>query len=82
MESIHSKIFKLIHKAKLSLNDFINLMKNILTYNEIKKQNIIRKDYIAKTLAKISLELEDNNLEWLKYDQLISELEDKIGNLN
>ena len=44
-------------------------MKNILTHNEIKKQNIIRKDYIAKALTKIALELEDNDLEWLKYEQ-------------
>ena len=44
-------------------------MKNILTHNEIKKQNIIRKDYIAKVLANIALELEENDLEWLKYDQ-------------
>ena len=56
----------MIPKTKLSPNDFINVMKNILTHNEIKKQNIIRKDYIAKDLANIALELEDIYLRMVK----------------
>ena len=88
-ESINSKISKLIPKTKLSPNDFINVMKNILTHNEIKKQNIIRKDYIAKALANIAPELEENDLEWLKYDQfkiklknLLEEEEQGKNNVN
>ena len=79
----------MIPKTKLSPNDFINVMKNILTHNEIKKQNIIRKDYIAKALANIALELEENDLEWLKYDQfkiklknLLEEEEQGKNNVN
>ena len=79
----------MIPKTKLSPNDFINVMKNILTHNEIKKQTIIRKDYIAKALANIALELEENDLEWLKYDQfkiklknLLEEEEQGKNNVN
>ena len=61
-------------------------MKNILTHNKIKKQNIIKKEYIAKVLSKIPLELEDDNLEWLKYVQFKIKLkiilEEEQGNNN
>lgn len=47
-ESIHAKLSKCLPKNKISNNDFIICMKNILNINEVKLNKISRKDYIKR----------------------------------
>ena len=67
-------ISKNIPKSVLSFNDFIFSMKNLIIYNEIKEQNIKRKDYISKAIINISLNTKENNLTWINYAEFKSEI--------
>ena len=68
-ESLHGKISKLIPKNKMSCNDFLNVVKNLIKNNEIKNPEIIRNDYISKTLISIALDINDECFTWITYDK-------------
>ena len=50
-ESLQSKINNYFPSRKIICNNFILSLRNIIQYNEIKKNDIPRKDYITKTLV-------------------------------
>lgn len=52
-------------KKKISNNDFIYAIQNILNLNEIKNNKIKRKDYITRSLIKISLNIKEENFDWI-----------------
>ena len=37
---------------------------------ELKKESIVRKDYVTKTLLKYVEEIDYNNYKWIEYDSL------------
>ena len=76
-ESLHSKINNYLPTRKISCNNFILSLRNILQYNELKKNDIPRKDYITKTLVYYADTIKDNNYSWLEYDKF-KEMEKKI----
>ena len=43
-------------------------MRNLLINYEIKKSNIIRKDYITKTLVNYTKDLKKNKYQWFDYE--------------
>ena len=59
-ESLHSKINNYLPSRKISCNNFILSLRNIIQYNEIKKNDIPRKDYITKTLVNYADTIKDN----------------------
>ena len=68
-ESLHGKISKLIPKVKMSSYDFINVISDLITKNEIKNNEIIRKDFITKTLINIALDICEDEFIWITYDK-------------
>ena len=68
-ESLHGKISKFIPKVKMSCNDFINVINDLITKNEIKNNEIIRKDFITKTLINIALDICEDEFIWISYDK-------------
>ena len=68
--SIHPKISKYLPKNKISNNDFVYCIKNILKINEVKLNKIISKDYIIGCLRKISIDIKDENFKWIKFEEL------------
>ena len=59
-------------KSIVSFSDFIFSMKNLIIYNEIKVQNIKRKHYISKGLINISLNINEDDLCWISFEELKS----------
>ena len=57
-------------------NNFIISIRNIIVNYETKSENIIRKDYVTKSLITYSKTIKKNKYEWLKYEK-IKELEKK-----
>ncbi len=43
-------------------------MRNVLINYEIKKSNIIRKDYITKKLVNYTKDIKKNQCQWLDYE--------------
>ena len=43
-------------------------MRNVLINYEIKKSNIIRKDYITKKLVNYTKDIKKNQYQWLDYE--------------
>ena len=68
-ESLHAKISSYIPKHKISNKDFLYCIKNILNLNEIKINKIKRKDFIARSLIKISLDMDNDNFNWITYEE-------------
>ena len=56
-------------KNKISNNDFVYCIKNILNINEVKLNKIIRKDYIRRYLRKIAINIKDDNFKWLTFEE-------------
>ena len=51
---------------------FINAVQNIFTSEELKKENLIRYDYVTQTLIALIETLKFNDsLRWISYDQYI-----------
>ena len=67
-ECLHSKLNYYLPKRKINANDFLYGISNILNLNDIKTNQILRKDIITKTLFKISSNIKDKNFKWLTYD--------------
>lgn len=67
-ESIHAKISKYLPTNKINNNDFLYCIKNILIINKIKLNKIKSKDYIARYLRKISLNIKNENFNWISYE--------------
>ena len=68
-ESLHAKISSYIPKHKISNKDFLYCIKNILNLNEIKINKIKRKDFITRSLIKISLDMDNDNFNWITYEE-------------
>ena len=68
-ESLHAKISSYIPKHKISNKDFLYCIKNILNLNEIKINKIKRKDFITRTLIKISLNMDNENFNLITYKE-------------
>ena len=45
------------------------MYKNLLNLNEIKINKIKRKDFITRTLIKISLNMDNENFNWITYEE-------------
>ena len=54
-------------------------IRNILLKNEIKKENVIRKNYIKRTVVEIAKSIKRNEYTWITYDEF-KEKENKIIN--
>lgn len=76
-ESLHSKINNYLPSRKICCNNFILSLRNIIQYNEIKKNDIPRKDYITKTLVYYADTVKDNKFTWIKYEKF-KEMEKNI----
>ena len=71
-ESMHSKINFYLGKKSTTNNMFINAVQNIFTSDELKKENLIRYDYVTQTLIALIETLKFNDsLRWISYDQYI-----------
>ena len=75
-ESLHSKLGLYLPYKKVTNNNFIISIRNIIVNYETKSENIIRKDYVTKSLITYSKTIKKNKYEWLKYEK-IKELEKK-----
>ena len=56
-------------------------MRNIINNSEIKKNDLIRKDYVTKTLISYANNINNKKYKWLEYNRFI-ELEKEIINKN
>ena len=53
-ESLHNKISLYLPNKKITNNNFLIAIRNILINNEIKKRSVARKDVVTRTLIEIS----------------------------
>lgn len=71
-ESINSKINLYLPKKVTSNSDFVNCLTKIFINNKFANKDIIRHDYITRSLIKIINEKNLNeNLTWIKYEAII-----------
>ena len=80
-ESLHSKLKLYLPYKRTSNINFIISMKNIINNSEIKKNDLIRKDYVTKTLISYANNINNKKYKWLEYNRFI-ELEKEIINKN
>ena len=59
--------FSLINLINCNTN-FIHAVRNVILNYELKKDSIIRKDYVSKALLKFVKEIDYNNYKWIEYD--------------
>ena len=67
-ESLHQKINFNLPKRKTTSFDFITSIQSILYKNFIKIENIKRRDYITQALINISININNNNFEWIQLE--------------
>ena len=80
-ESLHSKLKLYLPYKRTSNINFIISMRNIINNSEIKKNDLIRKDYVTKTLISYANNINNKKYKWLEYNRFI-ELEKEIINKN
>ena len=68
------------YKRTSNIN-FIISLRNIINNSEIKKNDLIRKDYVTKALIDYANQIKNNEYKWLEYNRFI-ELEKEIINKN
>jgi hypothetical protein len=73
---LHSKL-NLYLIAKKTVNNFILSIRNVLINYKSKKDSIIRKDYVTKTLIKYCKNIKKDKYHWLKYEEF-KYLEEKL----
>ena len=71
-ESMHSKINYYLDKKSTTNNMFINAVEKIFDSDDLKKENLIRYDYVTQTMIALIENLNINDdLKWISYDQYI-----------
>ena len=71
-ESMHSKINYYLYKKSTTNNMFINAVEKIFDSDDLKKENLIRYDYVTQTMIALIENLNINDdLKWISYDQYI-----------
>ena len=80
-ESLHSKLKLYLPYKRISNINFIISMRNIINNSEIKKNDLIRKDYVTKTLINYANNIKNKKYKWLEYKRFIK-LEKEIINKN
>lgn len=81
-ESLHSKMNQYLPNNKNSNTNFIISIRNIISNYELKKENIIRKVYVTRTLIEYSKTLMNNNFTWLTYNTFKNLEKNLIKNSN
>lgn len=76
-----SKLKLYLPYKRTSNINFIISMRNIINNSEIKKNDLIRKDYVTKTLISYANNINNKKYKWLEYNRFI-ELEKEIINKN
>ena len=81
-ENLHSKLNLYLIAKKKTVNNFIFLIRNVLINYESKRDQIIRKDYVTKTLLNYSRSIKYNEYRWITYDNFKKMEENIIKNSN
>ena len=69
---MHSKINYYLYKKSTTNNMFINAVEKIFDSDDLKKENLIRYDYVTQTMIALIENLNINDdLKWISYDQYI-----------
>ena len=69
---MHSKINYYLDKKSTTNNMFINAVEKIFDSDDLKKENLIRYDYVTHTMIALNENLNINDdLKWISYDQYI-----------
>ena len=80
MESINAKLNYYFPKKSTNNIDFLNNIRKLLSNNILNEKNIIRHDYIQRSIILLNKDLKiDDNLKWLNYDELNSYLKKIIN---
>lgn len=67
-EALHNKLNQYLINKRVSYAYFINSIKNIIIIYKIKKDSIKRKDYITRTLIKITINIKNKDFNWIGCD--------------
>ena len=76
-ESLHNKMNLYLPTNKITNTNFIISLRNVIINYKIKKEKIIRKDFVTRALIEYSKKIKNNKFEWLKYDEF-KNIEKKI----
>ena len=68
-ESLHNKLNLYLPNKKITNSNFILSIRNVILNYEIIKDNILRKDYVTKTLLEYVKDIKKNDYEWLTYEK-------------
>ena len=74
---MHNKLNLYIPNKKVTNHSFITSIRNVIENYEIKKEKIIRHDYVTKSLICYSKSIKKNKYNWLDYDTF-KNIEQKI----
>ena len=81
-ENLHSKLNLYLIAKKKTVNNFIFSIRNVLINYESKRDQIIRKDYVTKTLLNYSRSIKYNEYRWITYEDFKKMEENVIKNSN
>ena len=81
-ENLHSKLNLYLIAKKKTVNNFIFSIRNVLINYESKRDQIVRKDYVTKTLLNYSRSIKYNKYRWITYEDFKKMEENVIKNSN